>query len=39
LHCAGAALRQELVKRDFPPKLKAYLSGRRTREKAGAQKS
>ncbi|MCY3770885.1 MAG: DEAD/DEAH box helicase [Gemmatimonadetes bacterium] len=33
------ALRQELVKRDFPPKLKAYLSGRRTREKAGAQKS
>ncbi len=31
------ALRQELVKRDFPPKLKAYLSGRRTREKAGAK--
>ena len=33
------ALRQELVKREFPPKLKAYLSGRRTREKAVAQKS
>ena len=33
------ALRQELVKREFPPKLKAYLSGRRIREKAGAQKS
>ncbi len=33
------ALRQELVKREFPPKLKAYLSGRRTREKAGAQKT
>ena len=31
------ALRQELVKRNFPPKLKAYLSGRRTREKAGAK--
>ena len=31
------ALRQELVKREFPPKLKAYLSGRRTREKAGAK--
>ena len=30
------ALRQELVKRDFPPKLKAYLGGRRTREQAGA---
>lgn len=33
------ALRQELVKREFPPKLKAYLSGRRTPEKAGAQPS
>ncbi len=32
------ALRQELVKREFPPKLKAYLSGRRIREKAVAQK-
>ena len=32
------ALRQELVRREFPPKLKAYLSGRRPREKAGAPK-
>ena len=31
------ALRQELVKREFPPKLKAYLSGRRPREKAAAK--
>ena len=33
------ALRQELVKREFPPKLKAYLSGRRPREKTAAHKS
>ena len=32
------ALRQELVKREFPPKLKAYLSGRRlSKQKADAQ--
>ena len=33
------ALRQELVKREFPPKLKAYLSGRPARQKASMTKS
>lgn len=33
------ALRQELVKRAFPPKLKAYLSGRPARQKAGMPKA
>ncbi len=33
------ALRQELVKREFPPKLRAYLSGRQTSQRNSVSKS